>query len=155
MDTAPGILMAHPQRALRSLASVLALALAYDSAAGGQRNEERKPSLSFKVTPPVGFTPLRVRVVVDVRGGADDYADFYCPSIEWDWGDGTASESGEDCDPYEPGKSAIKRRFSADYTYREPGGYRVVFRLKQKGKVMAISGGNVQVRPGASDDFER
>ena len=37
-------------------------------------DEDKKPSLSLKATPPVGFSPLRVRLVVDVRGGADDSA---------------------------------------------------------------------------------
>jgi hypothetical protein len=147
--------MTHPPRALCLLAAVVALAAARDPAHAGQRDEDRKPSLSLRLSPPVGFTPLRVRVVVELRGGADDYADFYCPNIEWDWGDGTTSESGEDCEPYEAGKSSIKRRFSADYTYRQSGGYRVLFRLKQRNKVIAVSSGNVQVRPGVADDFDR
>ena len=55
--------------------------------------DDKRPSLSLKVTAPLGFSPLRVRASVDVRGGADDYADFYCPAIEWDWGDGTSRRS--------------------------------------------------------------
>jgi hypothetical protein len=43
--------------------------------------DDKKPSLSLKATPPLGFSPLRVHVGVDVRGGPDDYADFYCPAI--------------------------------------------------------------------------
>jgi hypothetical protein len=144
-----------PTRRVLCAAAALAVGLEYGPAVAGQRDEGKKPSLSFRVTPPIGFTPLRVRAVVELRGGDDDYADFYCPNIEWDWGDGTVSESGEDCDPFEPGKSTIRRRFSADYTYRQSGNYRVFFRLKQRNKVMAVSSGNVQVRPGARDGFER
>src|SRR5215210_3676346 len=70
-------------------------------------NDDKKPSLALKATPPLGFAPLKVRVVVDIKGGADDYADFYCASVEWDWADGTTSGSSEDCDPYESGKSTI------------------------------------------------
>ncbi len=103
----------------------------------------------------MGFSPLRVRAAVDVRGGADDYADFYCPTIEWDWGDGTASENAEDCQPYEAGKSEIRRQFSADHTFRQAGAFRVTFRLKQKSRVIASSSTNVQVRAGVRDEFGR
>src|SRR5688500_18659248 len=113
--------MVHPRRVCATLA-VLALALSSGSAWSAQRDgEDRKPTLSLRATPPVGFSPLRVRVVVDVRGGANDYEEFYCPSIEWDWGDGTVSENSEDCDPYQAGKSAIRRRFSTEHVYRQAG----------------------------------
>ncbi len=118
-----------------------------------KKDEEKKPSLSLKATPPLGFSPLRVRASVDVRGGADDYADFYCPTIEWDWGDGTASENSEDCQPYEAGKSEIRRRFGADHTYRLAGAFRVTFRLKQKSKVITSSSTNIQVRAGVREEF--
>ena len=52
----------------------------------------------LKANPPVGFSPLRVRLVVDVRNGANDHQDFYCPGVQWDWGDGTVSENSEDRD---------------------------------------------------------
>jgi hypothetical protein len=120
-----------------------------------QREEDKKPSLSLKATPPLGFSPLRVRVVVDVRGGNNDYADFYCPTIEWDWGDGTVSESAEDCQPYEAGRSEIRRRFNAEHTFRQAGAFRVMFRLKQRNKVVASSSTNVQVRAGVREDFGR
>lgn len=112
--------------------------------------EAKKPSLSLRVTPPVGFAPLKTRLVVEVRNGDDDYADFYCPTVEWDWGDGTVSANAEDCDPYESGKSLIKRRFSNEHTFRQPGAFRVAFRLKQKDRVVATSTVNVQVRTGLS-----
>lgn len=115
--------------------------------------EDKKPSLSLKANPPVGFSPLRVRLVVDVKGGADDYAQFYCPSIEWAWGDGTESESSEDCDPYEAGVSSIKRRWSTEHVFRQAGTYRVFFRLKQNNRIVAASSANVQVRAGVRDGF--
>jgi hypothetical protein len=112
--------------------------------------EAKKPSLSLRVTPPVGFAPLKTRLVVDVRNGDDDYADYYCPTVEWDWGDGTVSANAEDCDPYAAGKSVIQRRFSTEHTFRLPGAFRVVFRLKQKDRVVGTSSVNVQVRAGLS-----
>jgi hypothetical protein len=91
--------------------------------------------------------------VVDVRGGSDGYADFYCPAIEWDWGDGTTSGNSEDCDPYQEGKSTIKRRYSTEHVFRQPGTFQVFFRLKQRDRVVASSSSNVQVRAGVRDEF--
>lgn len=143
--------MAHPRRAICTLAAI-AVALTSAHARGAQRDaDDKKPSLSLRATPPVGFSPLRVRAVVDVRGGSDDYADFYCAGTEWDWGDGTVSESSSDCDPYEAGKSSIQRRFSADHVFRYGGAHKIVFRLKQKSKVVASASVNVQVRSGANE----
>jgi hypothetical protein len=145
--------MIHPRRAL-SLLAVLDVALASGNATNAQRGDDnKKPSLSLRATPPVGFSPLRVRLVVDVNGGSDDYEDFYCPSIEWDWGDGTVSGNSEDCDPYQAGKSTIKRRYSIEHVFRQPGTWQVFFRLKQRDRVIAASSSNVQVRAGVRDEF--
>jgi hypothetical protein len=136
-------------------------ALATTLAAGGpvnavQRSDDnKKPSLTFKATPPVGFAPLKVRVVVDLKGGANDYSDFYCATVEWDWADGNISGSGEDCDPYQAGKSEIQRRFTAEHTFRQGGDYEVAFRLKQKSRIVAYSKGTVRVRSGIYDDSEQ
>jgi len=117
--------------------------------------DDKRPSLALKATPPLGFSPLRVHASVDVRGGPDDSPDFYCPAVSWDWGDGTVSENSEDCDPYEEGTSAIRRRFSANHTFQQGGAYRVTFRLKQKTRVIASASTNVQVRAGVRDEFGR
>ena len=145
--------MIHPRRAL-SLLAVLVVALATSNALGAQRSgDDKKPSLSLKATPPVGFSPLKVRLVVDVKGGSDDYEEFYCPSIEWDWGDGTVSRNSEDCDPYQTGKSTIKRRYSIEHVFRQPDTFQVFFRLKQRDRVIAATSANIQVRPGVRDEF--
>ena len=120
----------------------------------GQQPEAKKPSLSLRVTPPVGFSPLRVRVVAEIRDGSDDYADFYCAGIEWEWGDGTVSESASDCEPYEAGKSTIRRTYSADHVYRQAGQFRVVFKLKQKTRQVATVSSNIQVRS-SGGEFDR
>jgi hypothetical protein len=117
--------------------------------------ESKRPSLAMRVTPPMGFTPLRVRATADVRDGSDDYAEFYCATVEWDWGDGTISENTTDCDPYEAGKSQIQRRFTADHVYRQAGAYRIAFRLKQKTRQVGGATASVQVRSGAGEGFER
>jgi hypothetical protein len=116
-----------------------------------RQSEIKKPSLSLKATPAISFSPARVRASAEVRGGADDYQEFYCPTIEWEWGDGTASESTEDCDPYEAGKSTIKRRFSAEHLYMQAGNYKVLFRIKRKDKALAAATVSIQIRPGLRD----
>ena len=141
-------------RASWQIAVVFAACATVPVARGLARAEQdKKPSLSLKATPPVGFSPLRVRLVVDVRGGADDYDEFYCPGIEWAWGDGTESESSEDCEPFQAGVSAIKRRYSAEHVFRQAGTYRVFFRLKQRDRIVAAASANVQVRAGVREDF--
>ena len=57
------------------------------------------------------------------------------------------SESRADCEPYEAGKSEIKRRFTIDHTFNIAGEYRVEFRLKQKNKVVGGGSTDVKVRP--------
>jgi hypothetical protein len=140
------------RRALRRLAALLAAAFLHGTLAPAvgtaPGDENKKPSLSLKVTPPIAFSPARVRVVAEIRGGADNYQEYYCPSIEWDWGDGTVSENTQDCDPYEAAKSTIRRRFSAEHTYRMAGNFKVFFRLKRKDKTMGAASASVQVRPG-------
>ena len=154
--------MTHKTRAgFLTVAALAATVLAFVVAAGGpvsagQRSDDnKKPSLTFKATPPVGFAPLKVRVVVDLKGGANDYSDFYCATVEWDWADGNISGSGEDCDPYQAGKSEIQRRFTAEHTFRQGGDYEVAFRLKQKSRIVAYSKGTVRVRSGIYDDSEQ
>jgi hypothetical protein len=153
--------MPHFTRAGCTLAAVVAVALCSGPAAGAQvgassqesRETPKKPSVSLKATPPLGFSPLRVHAVAEVNGGANDYPDFYCASVEWDWGDGTISENSEDCDPYEAGKSTIRRRYAADHTYPVADAYKVIFRLKQKTRVVGSGQANIQVRPGAREGF--
>ena len=154
--------MTHKTRAGFLIVAALATAvLASVVAAGGpvnagQRSDDnKKPSLTFKATPPVGFAPLKVRVVVDLKGGANDYADFYCATVEWDWADGNISGGGEDCDPYQAGKSEIQRRFTAEHTFRQGGDFEIAFRLKQKSRVVAYTKGMVRVRSGIYDDSDQ
>ena len=135
-------------------AAVLALATLSGGAADAQRNDDKKPSLSLKASPASGFTPLRVRFTVDVRGGADDAQDFYCPAVEWEWGDDLKSGNSEDCEPYKAGTSRIERRYSAEHRYTEPGTFNVRFRLKQGTRVVANTNTLVQVREGTRDGVD-
>jgi len=108
----------------------------------------KKPSLSLKASPTVAFAPARLVLVAEVKGGPNDYEEFYCPTVEWDWGDFTQSVVEADCDPYEAGKSEIKRRFTVEHVFRRPGNYRVTFRLKRHDKSVGQATTQIQVRPG-------
>jgi hypothetical protein len=112
---------------------------------------DRRPTLVVRATPAVSFSPARVLFVAELRGGADDYEGFYCAAVEWDWGDGTRSQANYDCEPYEPGKSEIRRRFTNEHVFYTAGSYRVQFRLKRNDKVVAAASTTVQVRPGVRD----
>jgi hypothetical protein len=113
-----------------------------------EQGGNKKPSLSLKATPAVSFAPARIVVVAEVKGGANDVEEFYCPSVEWEWGDLTTSTAEADCEPYQPGKSEIKRRYTVEHRYKNPGGYKIVLRLKKANKIVATANAMVQVRAG-------
>jgi hypothetical protein len=131
--------MLHSLTALVSCAAALvlggnALVRAQDDA---RQKEPKRPSLSLKASPGTGMVPVRVSATAEFRGGDDDFRDYYCPAIEWNWGDGTVSETSNDCDPYEEGVSQIRRRYTQAHTYKRAGAYRITFRLKNRQKVLA------------------
>ncbi len=149
-------MMPHLRRTCFTLIAGLAvLAPLQTGTAAQQRDSGRKPSLSLKVSPSVASVPARIRAAAELRGGSDDFADFYCASVEWEWGDGTTSEASSDCPPYEAGKSAIQRNYSSEHTYRQGGSFRVVFRLKQKSNVVGSATASVNVRGGLDEDLGR
>lgn len=121
------------------------------SGVAGATND-KKPTISLRAMPANGISPLRVVLTAVISGGPNDYQDFYCPNIEWDWDDGTKSESKSDCDPYEPGKSEIRRSYTIDHRFETPWEfreYRVQFRLKQKNKTVGSASASIRVQPGA------
>ena len=139
-------------------AGVASLALSVAAAAAQQPNksskdkdqDKDKPTLKLTARPPLGMSPTRVVLTGDLTGGPNDAEDFYCPTVEWDWGDGTMSEASSDCEPYEPGKSEIKRRYTTDHVFRA-GNYRVALRLKKRDKLVASATVLVEIRPGIRD----
>ena len=131
---------------MKFLALPLMLALALSA-----EDKPQRPKLTVKANPTMGVSPARVVASADVNGGPDDFEEFYCATAEWDWGDDTRSNTSVDCDPYEAGKSTIKRRFTADHVYRTAGEYRIQFRLKKKNKSVASASTSVRVRGGIGD----
>jgi hypothetical protein len=123
-----------------------------DPADGGKdaKDAETRPKIQLRAAPMISMAPSRVVLTAELVGGADDYEEFYCPTIEWDWGDGTVSEKTFDCEPYVAGKTSIRRRFSVEHVFHA-GNWRVFFRLKRKDKAVATANANIQVRPGLRD----
>lgn len=146
--------LASPRRAAAAIlvSGVLVSTVARGAAAPAPGDDKKpKPTVTMKATPLVGFSPARIVVTADVRGGDDAAPDLYCATEEWDWGDDTQSKNTGDCEPFEAGKSSIKRHFTLDHLFEASGDYRVEFRLKQKNKVVARGVTEVKVRPGIRD----
>ena len=141
-------------RSLVVALSVGALAIAGVAAQDDKAKDVKKASLSIKATPTIVFSPARVVVSAELKGGDEDSPELYCPSLEWDWGDGTRSESNVDCEPFEAGKTTIQRRFSASHTFNIAGNYRVQLRLKRGSKTVLGGHVSVQVKPGLRDPTE-
>ena len=114
----------------------------------GKDAEAKRPKINMRVQPQVVIAPAKVLVSVELTGGDDDFEEYYCPAIEWEWGDDTSSESQSDCQPYETGKSLIKRRYTTQHEFRRAGNYKLYFHLKQKDRVLGSGSVNLQVQPG-------
>jgi hypothetical protein len=140
---------------MRFAASRIILALALTTAVAAAAD---KPKLTVKANPTMAFSPARIVVTGDVTGGAENDPQLYCLGVEWDWDDGTKSGDSADCEPFEAGKSEIKRHFTTDHTYRiedQTAGtntidyhdFHVQLRLKKNGKVVVSGGTTVKVKP--------
>ena len=148
--------MNHMQRLAWSGATCLLMSTALVAAAqkpekDGKDADGRRPKLSLKAQPIISMSPSRVVLTAELIGGANDFEELYCPTVEWDWGDGTQSESTSDCEPYEAGKSEIKRRFTVSHVFRA-GMFKVSLRLKRRDKAITSATVSIQVRPGIRDN---
>jgi hypothetical protein len=112
------------------------------------KSEPKRPQITLKANPASGMVPVRISGVAELKGGDDDFAEYYCPTIEWNWGDGNVSESSNDCEPYESGKSQIRRRYTVTHLYRQGDHYRISFRIKQKDKIVGAATTVVQLLGG-------
>jgi hypothetical protein len=141
-----------------SLLMAAALATSLTAQKSGKDKDQKdstdpKPKVSLKAQPVIAMAPARIVLTAELTGGANDFEDFYCAAVEWEWGDGTKSESENDCAPYEPGKSEIKRRFTVEHVFQRFGNYRVMFHLKRHDKAVGNAVVQIQVRPGLRDGF--
>lgn len=134
-----------------SVAAWMSVAVfAQKDAKDSRDKDDKRPKITLKAQPMISMGPSKVTLRAEIVGGPNDYEEYYCPTIEWDWGDGTMSESTSDCEPYEAGKSEIKRRFSVEHLFRA-GHYQVAFRIKRRDKVVTQVTTTVQVQGGLGD----
>jgi hypothetical protein len=134
-----------------AVASSFAAPLQRDKDNKNVKEDDRRPKLSLKAQPAVSISPARVVLTAELSGGSNDFEEYYCATVAWDWGDGTESESTLDCEPYTPGKSEIKRRFTVQHTFRA-GAHKVGFRLKRNDKTLAVANVTIQVQPGSQEN---
>src|SRR5262245_56477089 len=86
-----------------------------------KEQDVKRPKLTLRAQPAITMTPARVVLTADLAGGTDDYEEYYCPTVEWDWGDDTRSGSTSDCEPSGRGRARSKRRLRAGPIFRAPG----------------------------------
>jgi hypothetical protein len=144
----------HAQEAdvvFKAAALIAAAALAVPALARDDEKDKKlkKPDLALRAMPRYAFSPARILFTAELKGG-DDVEEFYCPEIEWEWGDGGRSVEESDCDPWSTG-SKIERRFTANHTYQLAGIYPVHVTLRKSGKSIVTQSLNVTVRAGLGD----
>jgi hypothetical protein len=127
---------------------VAVLALAAFGLRADIRAQDDRPELTLRARQNLAFAPAEISFVGLLRGGRDDHEDFYCVSAEWDWDDGTRSESIFDCEPYEPGVSEIQRRFSRRHSYDRGGRYEVRLTLKRRDDVIETARTGIVIQGG-------
>ena len=151
--------MVHLRRLAWSSALCVSLSAAV-ATTGAQKNggkdakdapDAKRPQIRLKANPIISVSPAKVTLTAEIVGGANDFEEFYCPTVEWEWGDLTSSTFEADCDPYAAGKSTIKRRYTVEHRYKNSGAFKIVLRLKKGNRIVASANAQVQVRAGLGD----
>ncbi len=109
----------------------------------------KKPELELRASPRYAFSPADVMFTAELKGG-DDVEEFYCPELEWEWGDGGKSVQESDCEPW-TAATKIERRFTSHHTYARAGLYYVRVRLRKSGKGIAAQSVQLTIRAGVGD----
>jgi hypothetical protein len=117
-------------------AAVLGVLAFASSPVAAEETKGKKPQLALRVTPRFSFSPVSVLFTAELTGG-DDIEDFYCPELTWEWDDGGKSVHEGDCAPFEPGKTKIERRFTANHTYDRAAIYSAKVTMRRAGKQFA------------------
>ena len=138
-------------KAILALLTVLAVSLPGATGADDKKDGKKgkRPDLTLRATPRFSFSPANILFTAELKGG-DDVEELYCPEVEWEFGDGGKSVSEADCDPWEPGITAIERRFTKRHEFQRAGRYRVRVTLTKGGKQIRQTL-SLQVRPGLGD----
>src|SRR5687767_4497739 len=98
--------------------------------------EPKKPRLELRGMPVMGPPSTEFLFVADLKGG-DEREDFYCPTLEWQWGKEDASVQEPECAPYQAGVTRMERRFSHSRAFPDEGSRTVTLILTKDGKTLA------------------
>jgi hypothetical protein len=132
----------------RVLLVLFAVALAAPGRAGDD-DKGKKPDLELRVSPRFAFSPANLLFTAELKGG-DDIEEYYCPEIEWEWGDGDKSSQESDCDPW-TSTTKIQRRFTGHHVYEHAGVYRARVTLIRTGKKFVSQTVHVTISAGLGD----
>jgi hypothetical protein len=119
-------------------------------ALAGDGGKPRKPQLDLRASPRMAFPPVEILVTGQLKDGAD-LEEFYCPGLEWDWGDGTRSAHESDCEPYEP-STPLVHLFTARHAYNAPGAYHVRLTLRRADRTVAAGSVAVMIHGASQSD---
>lgn len=139
-------------------AILVLLALAGSTAEKSKEPAAKKPSLELRQRPLFPQSPAEMTFTAELKGGIES-EDYYCPTVEWEWGDdsrhggntGTKSVEESDCEPYQAGVSEFVRHFEKEHRFSEWGNYRVQVTLRKGGRVIARQSRMVNVKAGPGD----
>jgi len=126
---------------MRTPVTVLIVALACPLHAG---DHAQRPELRLRITPRVAMSPVEVMITAELVGGGD-IEDYYCPGVEWDFGDGNRRVRESDCAPWQEG-AELQRRFTTRHVYRTGGNHVVRLTLFRADRAIAVRAVNVMVR---------
>jgi len=126
--------------AVRAVLSVALAALVAAVAAAGPK----KPSIELKVLPQMGSPATTFLFVVTLSGGVDS-EELHCLTLEWAWDAGDNSTSEGECEPFEPGRTRIQRRFTTERQFRTEGPRRVEVVVRKGERTVARSSTTVRV----------
>jgi hypothetical protein len=129
--------------------AALVLAAAVPASTQDDKKDAKRPGLELRSSPRFAFSPASILFTAELKGG-DDVEDFYCPEVEWEWGDGGKSITEADCEPWVDG-SAIERRFTANHVFQRAGIYRVKVTLKKTGRNIVSQSLALTIRAGLGD----
>jgi hypothetical protein len=119
--------------------------MAFSIGAARKPSDPTKVDLTLRVNPAMAFSPARIILTAQLRGGTGVNEDLYCPTVEWDWGDGTVSQSSADCEPFQPNKSEIQRSYITTHVYKTGGEYTVKLLLQKAEKVVTTATASLNI----------
>ena len=134
-----------------AVTALTALALAAFAHTEEQKSDKKgkRPGIEMRTVPRFAFSPAHILAIAELKGG-DDVEEYYCPEVEWEWGDGGKSVQEADCDPWSTG-TKIQRRFSSEHDFQFAGNYTIKITLRKSGRQISSQTVSLTVRPGLGD----